>query len=262
MRAASFDEFGGLLGRDAHHRFVKGAVGGKIISERADNAGRAGGFGGVDGEAEFFERGLSFDDDGVDAGIDERGGLLIKRGASIGFGEIAVRFKNCAERADIAEDVTGTFAESFASDANAGLVDGANILVVTVAFEHERAAAEGVGDKTIGAGFDIAALHSENAFGMSEVPEFATIARFKAREHELGAHRAIANEAAFENGFAKRFFHGRHLSSQLVVLATLEIGAVEVLREMCLTARGKRKAKPADTIMPAPKTAKGMAVVW
>ena len=207
VRAASLDEFGSLLGSNAHHGFVEGAVGGKIVSERTDDAGSAGGFGGINGKTQFFERCLGLDDDGVHAGIDERGGLLVERGAGVGFGKLAIRFQNCAKGPDVAEDVTGTFSESVFGDANTGLVDLAKILVVTMTLEHERAAAEGVGDEAIGTRVDVAALDGENALGMSQVPEFAAVARFEAGEHQLRAHRSIANEATFKDGFVKRLFH-------------------------------------------------------
>ena len=207
IRAASLDKFRRLLGSDAHHGFVERAVSGKIVSERADDAGSARGFGGVNREAEFFKRSLSLDNDRVDARFDERGGLLIERGAGIGFGKIAVGFENCAKRTDVAENETGPLAKSFSRDASAGVVDLAQILGVTMTPEHERAAAERVRDKTIGARFDITALNGENAFGMSDVPHFTAIALLESSEHKLRAHRAVADEAAFEDDFLKRLFH-------------------------------------------------------
>jgi hypothetical protein len=207
LRTAGFDEFGGLLGSDAHHRFVESAVGRKIVSERADDAGSAGGFGGVNREAEFLKRSLRLNDDGVDARFDERGGLLIEGSARIGFQKIAIRLKNCAQRADVAENVTGPFAERLPCDANAGLIDLAQILGVTMTLEHQRAAAKSVRDETISARFDITALDGQNAFWMSHVPHFAAIALLETGEHELGTHRAVADETTLANGFEKWFFH-------------------------------------------------------
>ena len=71
----------------------------------------------------------------------------------------------------------------------------------------DAAAAKRVGDETIGAGFHVTALDGQNALRVGQVPEFAAGAAFKAGEHELRAHGAVADEAAFERGFLKQFFH-------------------------------------------------------
>ena len=42
---------------------------------------------------------------------------------------------------------------------------------------------------------------------MREIPEFAAGAAFEARQHQLGAHRAVADQTAFAQGFEQRFFH-------------------------------------------------------
>jgi hypothetical protein len=76
-----------------------------------------------------------------------------------------------------------------------------------MALEHERAAAESVGDETIGPGFDITALDGENALGMSYVPQFTAIPLLETSEHKLGAHCAVADKAPFEDSFPKWFFH-------------------------------------------------------
>src|SRR5262249_50048693 len=127
--------------------------------------------------------------------------------ASIGFSEIAIRLKNRAKRADVAENITGPLAERLPRDANSTVVDLAQIFRVTMTLQHERAAAERVRDKAISAGFDITSLDSENALRMSHVPHFAAIALLETGQHELRPHRAIADETTFEHGFAEWLFH-------------------------------------------------------
>jgi len=87
--------------------------------------------------------------------FNQRGGLLIEGGASIGFREITVRFEDCAQRADVAKNIAGSFAERFFGDANASLVYLAQIISVTMTPKHKRATAEGIADEAIGAGFDV-----------------------------------------------------------------------------------------------------------
>jgi hypothetical protein len=50
-------------------------------------------------------------------------------------------------------------------------------------------------------------LNRENAFGMSHVPHFTAIPLLEAGEHELRAHRTIADETTFKDRFLKKFFH-------------------------------------------------------
>jgi hypothetical protein len=139
--------------------------------------------------------------------FDERGGLLIERRASVGFGKIAIGFEDCAKRTDVAENVAGPFAERLSCDANACLIDLAQILGVTMTLEHERTAAKSIRDEAISAGFNVSALNGENAFGMSHVPHFTAIALFETSEHQLRAHCAVADETAFKDSFLERFFH-------------------------------------------------------
>src|SRR4029077_18977047 len=102
---------------------------------------------------------------------------------------------------DVAENETGPFAKRLPCDSNTGLIDLAQIFSVTMTLEHERAAAEGVGDETISAGFDVTALDSQNALGMSHVPHFTAIALLETGKHELRSHRAIADKTTFKDGF-------------------------------------------------------------
>lgn len=194
--AAFRGEGGGAVGVDAHHGDVEGAVGGEVVGEGGDDGGGAGGLGGGDSDAEFLEGGLGFDDDGIGAGLDEGEGLFVVDGLGLVLGHIAVRFEDGAEGAEVAEHAAGAVAEGLAGDADSGLVDGADVVGVAVAGEDSAAAAEGIGDEAIGAGFGVAALDLEDAFRVGEVPVFATAALFEAGEHELGAHGAVADEAA------------------------------------------------------------------
>ena len=67
-------------------------------------------------------------------------------------------------------------------------------VAVPVAVEHEARAAEGVGQDAVGAGLDVAALDGEHALRMGEIPLLAAVALLQAGEHQLRAHRAVADE--------------------------------------------------------------------
>ena len=111
-----FHELGRPLRIDAHHRAEGRAVERDVVGHRADDARRAGILGRANRDAQFFEAGLRFDDDRIGAGVDQRAGLLLERFADLLFREIAVRFHQPAERADVAEDVALAIAEGFADD--------------------------------------------------------------------------------------------------------------------------------------------------
>ena len=78
---------------------------------------------------------------------------------------------------------------------------------MVVPLEHDAAAAKGVGDQAIRARLRVTPLNAEHAVRVGQVPKLATAALFEAREHELRAHRAVADQTAFREGFQKRFFH-------------------------------------------------------
>src|SRR5208282_4501816 len=112
-----------------------------------------------------------------------------------------------AERADVAEHISRAIAKRLARDAHAGHVDFPHLACDAMPFQDGAAGAKRIGDETIGAGFHVTALDREDAVRVCQVPEFAAGAVFKAGEHELGAHRAVADVAAFERGFLKQLFH-------------------------------------------------------
>ena len=198
-----------MFGGHAHHRLVERAVHREIVGQRGDDARRLGLLGRIDGETEFLEAGLGFDDERVGPGFHERGSLLLQRRARLGLGEFAVGFKQRAKRADVAQHVAGTSAEGLARDAHGGGVDLRQFGLVAMTAQHEAAAAKGVGDDAIGPRIGVAALDGEHAVGMREIPRFAAGARFKAGEEKLRAHGAVAHEAAGREGFKERgLVHG------------------------------------------------------
>jgi hypothetical protein len=73
-----------------------------------------------------------------------------------------------------------------------------------VALEHDAAAAEGVGDQAVGAGFDVAALNRQHPIRMIDVPRFTAAPRLEARVLELCPHGAVGEQGAqgqgLENG--------------------------------------------------------------
>ena len=180
---------------------------GQIVGQRGNDARRARGFGGVNGEADFVQRRLGLDDDGIRAGFNQRPGLFLVGGARLFLRQVAVRFQDRAERAKVAEHKTLAPAKRLARDADARLVDGAQVIGMVVPLEHDAAAAKRVGDEAIRARFRVTPLDAEHAVGMGQVPVFAATALFEAREHELRAHRAVADQTAFAQGFLKGFFH-------------------------------------------------------
>ena len=160
--------------------------------------------------AEFVERRLGFDDDRVDAGGDERTGLLLQCRLRLSGRQFAIGFEDGAERPDIAQNKAGPVAERLAGDAGAGGIDGRQVVLVGVAPEHQAAAAKRVRDQTIGARLDVPPLDREHAFGMGQVPSLAAGALLQAGEHELGAHGAVANQAPSQHDFMQRDFGRVH----------------------------------------------------
>ena len=65
--------------------------------------GAPGGLGGVNGDADFVERRLGLDDDGIRAGFNQRPGLFLVSGSRLLLRQVAVRLQNRAERAEVAE---------------------------------------------------------------------------------------------------------------------------------------------------------------
>ena len=64
-------------------------------------------------------------------------------------------------------------------------------------------------DEAIGSGLDVTPLDLQHAVGMGQIPHFAAAALFEAGQHELRAHRAVADEAALAGGFVqKSLAHG------------------------------------------------------
>ena len=78
---------------------------------------------------------------------------------------------------------------------------------VVVPLQHDAAAAEGVGDEAIRARNHVTLLNAEHAVGVREIPKLAAGAAFEARQHQLSAHRAVADQAAFAQGFLNGLFH-------------------------------------------------------
>ena len=89
-----------------------------------------------------------------------------------------------------------------------GLVDFDDLIAATMAIEHDPRAAKGVGDDAVGAGLGIAPLDREHALGMREIPGFAAVALLEAGEHQLSAHRAVAEQGPFFDRFQQSFLHG------------------------------------------------------
>src|SRR6185312_7615069 len=118
-----------------------------------------------------------------------------------------VGLENRAERAEVAEHKSFATAKRLAPDPRAGLVDFAQLIDVAVAFQHQPAAAERIGDETIRAGVHVFALDVEHAIRVRKIPRLAAIAIREAREHELRAHGAVANEPPLTQGFEEGGFH-------------------------------------------------------
>ena len=190
-----------LFGCHTHRRGKKRPVGRQIISERADDARRTGGLGGSDGQAEFVERRLGFDDDGIHPSPDQGGRLFGEGALRVGLRQVAVRFEHCAQRPDVAQHKSITPAKRLARDADARRVDGAQVPGRAVPRKRDAVGAEGVGDQAIRARGDITLLDGQDAVGMLQIPQFAAVAAGEAGEHELGAHRTVTNEAAFPQSF-------------------------------------------------------------
>ena len=134
--------------------------------------------------------------------------MFLIGGERVGLRHVAVRFEDGAERAEVAEHIAFTITKRFARDADAGLVDGAQFVRVAVSFQHRGAAAKCVRDDAIRSGVCVTSLDFQHTFGLRQIPVLAATALFEAGEHELRAHRAVANEPALAHGFVKKFFHG------------------------------------------------------
>jgi hypothetical protein len=137
---------------------------------------------------------LRLDDDGIDAGVHECGGLLEKGVTDLGLGELAVRFHEPPEWADVADDVPRPAAERLPRNSGPGLVDLPHVGRVPVAVEHDARSAEGVGQDAVGTSLRVTLLDREDPFGMREVPCFAALPLLQPGEHELRAHGAVADE--------------------------------------------------------------------
>ena len=199
VRAVLFHEFGGALRFNAHHGAEGRAVESDVVGHGADDALCARCLGCLDADQQLFKRGLRFDDDGVGAAIDQRRGLFFEGAANLGFSELAERLEQAAEGADVAEHVAFLVAEGLARDLDAGLVDFDDVVRFAMAGEHDARSAKGVGDDAIRAGLDVAALDGEHSLGMRQIPGLAAIALLQAGEHELRAHRAVAEQRPLQD---------------------------------------------------------------
>ena len=85
-------------------------------------------------------------------------------------------------------------AERLARDPTPAGVDLDDVVGVPMTIEHDAAAAEGVRDEAIRSGLDVASLNREHALGMRQVPRLAAVALLEARQHQLRAHRAVAEQ--------------------------------------------------------------------
>ena len=146
---------------------------------------------------------------GIGAGVDQGFGLLVERVADLGFREIAVGFHQAAEGADVADDVAVLAAERFADDGDGRLIDFDDAIGVAMPVEHDARAAEGVGEDAIGAGVGVAALDGKHLLRMRQVPFLAAVALREAGEHELRAHRPVAQQGALADRFQQWLFHVR-----------------------------------------------------
>ncbi len=131
--------------------------------------------------------------------LDERLGLLGERPPDLVLGEVAVRLHQPAERPDVAEHPAFPAAERGARDLDAGPVDRGDVVGMPVAIEHDARAAERVGDDAVRAGLGVAPLDRQHALGVGQVPGLAAIALLEPGDHELRAHRAVAEQRPFSN---------------------------------------------------------------
>ena len=88
-------------------------------------------------------------------------------------------------------------AERLARDLDAGLVDRGDVVGMAVAVEHDARSAERVGEDAVGPGLGVAALDRQHALGVRQVPRLAAVALLEPGDHELRAHRAVAEQRPF-----------------------------------------------------------------
>ena len=147
---------------------------------------------------------MSFENDGVHAGFNERASLFFEGALGIGLGKVAIGLQHRTERADVTEDEAIAVVERLAGEPGAGLVKGLQVLVDAMARQHDAVGTEGIGDKAVGAGFDVAFLNGQHTLRVGEIPQFAAGAAFQAGEHELCAHGSVADEGPGAQGFENR----------------------------------------------------------
>lgn len=76
-----------------------------------------------------------------------------------------------------------------------------------MASQGNPAAAKRICNNAVRARLGIAALDGENALRMGQIPQFAAGTVFESGEHELSAHRAVADQAAFTDNFVQEYWH-------------------------------------------------------
>jgi hypothetical protein len=76
-----------------------------------------------------------------------------------------------------------------------------------VTLKHGPARAEGIRNDAIRSRVDIAAMDFLNAIGVCDVPVFAATTLFESREHELGTHCPVTDEAPLARNFLNEFSH-------------------------------------------------------
>jgi hypothetical protein len=141
--------------------------------------------------------------DRIRAGFDQRPGLFFVSGPGLLLRQVAVRFQNRTEWTEVPKHITFAPGKRFARDADSRLVDGAQVISVVVPPQHDPASSKGIGDDAIRARVRVTPLNGLDTFGVREIPNLATGAAFEAGQHQLSAHRAVANETAFQQGFLK-----------------------------------------------------------
>ena len=143
---------------------------------------------------QLFERRLRLDDEGVGAGPDQRLGLLGERAPDFVLGEVAVRLHQAAKRPDISEHPPVPAAERRPRDFHARPIDGGDVVGMSVAVEHDARTAERVGDDAVRPRLRVAPLDGQHALGMSQVPRLAAVALLEPGDHQLRAHRSVAEQ--------------------------------------------------------------------
>jgi hypothetical protein len=100
---------------------------------------------------------------------------------------------------DIADHVAVARAERAACDLHSGAIDLRNVVTLPMAIQHDARPAEGVGQNAVRPCFRIAPLDRQHALGLRQVPRLSAIALLQARDHQLCAHGAIAQQRARSN---------------------------------------------------------------